>query len=519
MTATTASTMPAAPAGGSAAPAPPPRRWSHLGLAMILALAGAMAIGPRPPSLSPETAGDEALAAELRAAIGGGRGFDTLAVAAVGGAPGTTGAPGTSGGEIRTAGLGGAGGETPFELGSITKAITGMLLADLVDDGVVALDDTLGELLPDVAFADPDLAATTLEQLATHRSGLPRDVPGHYLGRFGQMVGADPFGELSPQDMLDAAATAEVGEREVAYSNFGFALLGQALAERTGTSYRDLLRARVLDPLGMDDTVVVAPGEPLPPEAQPGRSAGGTLMAPWRGWGMAPAGGAVWSTAGDLGRLLEGVADGTAPGADAAESRADYREGARIGLGWITSTVTTPDGERSITSHNGATGGYRTWAGFDPDSGDGVAVLSSTARPVDAVGERLLGAEEDRPGPDWIPLGLTLFFSATGAAGVFEALPSRRGKGRPRDRLRAPAAVASSLVLLWVAHLAGAWHVVPPAVWTIAVAVFAVGLVRLAAWWPRLPPTAGASRTRRVASTALSLAGTAALAGFLWASV
>jgi len=434
-------------------------------------------------------------------------GFDTLAVAEV-----------AAGGGLRTAGLGGADAGTPFELGSITKALTGMLLADLADDGVVALDDTLGEVLPDAAFADPDVAATTLEQVATHRSGLPRDLPGSLLRRVGQQLGADPFGALAPQDVLDAAAAAEIGEQDVEYSNFAFALLGQALAERTGTPYRELLRERVLDPLGMDDTVIVAPDEPLPAGAGPGRSPGGTLMSPWRGWGMAPAGGAIWSTAADLGRLLKGVVDGSAPGADAAQPRADYREDSRIGLAWITTAF---DGGRALTWHNGGTSGYRTWAGFDPETGRGVALLSSTGRAVDPLGEELLGVGgEEGPGTPWPLVGVTLFLGSMGAVGVLESLPGRRAKGRPRDRLRALVAIASSLVLLWAVHLGGRWDVVPPLLWAAAVAVFAVGLVRVVDWWPRLAWTAGSSRGRRIASTVLSLALTSALAGCLaWASV
>ena len=318
----------------------PAPRWRALPalLAAALAVGVGLLAGPEAPELDPQDAGDPALAAAARQAAGDGTGFASISVAAEDG---------------RTAGLGGADGDTPFELGSIAKTLTGMLLADLVDDGVVAPDDTLAEVLPQLSFRDAGTGATTLEQLATQRSGLPRDVPVNLLRRFTQSMGNDPFGELSPREVLDAVADAEVGPREPGYSNFGMAVLGQALAEHTGTPFRDLLRDRILVPLGMTSTVIVEPGEPLP--GTPGRTENGTPVQAWRGWGYAPAGGAIWSTAADLGRLLDGVAAGTAPGASAAEPRTGYTGDRRIGYGWITSTHPSATGERTVTWHNGGT--------------------------------------------------------------------------------------------------------------------------------------------------------------------
>lgn len=472
-------------------------------IAVALAVVASVLIGPRAPQPGPETRGDPALAAAVRDAVGDGTGFDALGVASVAGTQ-------------RAAALGCAQERTAFEIGSIAKPLTGMLLADLVDDGVVALDDTLGELLPDLRFADPQLAATTLEQLATHRSGLPRDLPANPLRRFTQTLGSDPFGELTPQDVLDAAARADVGPPEPAYSNFGFAVLGQALAQRTDTPYRDLLRARVLDPLGMDDTVVVTPDEQLP--ADPGQTEGGTLMSPWRGWGYAPAGSAMWTTAPDLGRLLDAVAHRAAPGFWAADPRADLDDGDRVGLGWVTTSHPTAAGPRTVTWHDGGTSGFRTWAGFDRATGQGAAVLSSTARSVDGVGLRLLGVETDPPRFPWFGVVLTLLLAALAALAVRDAVPGWGRPRVPRDRLQALAAIASAAALLWLTHLLGAWQVVPPAVWAVALAVVAVGVARIVAWWPHLPVTSGPVR-RRVWSTVTEFAVTGALLALLaWAT-
>ncbi len=480
----------------------PPWRVVPVLLAVALAVGAGLLLGPRAPELGTATSGDPALAAAARQTVGDGTGFATMAVAA---------------GEGRTAGLGGADGHTAFELGSITKTLTGMLLADLIDDGVVAADDTLADVLPDVSFRDPDTAATTLEQLATQRSGLPRDVPTNFLRRYTQSMGNDPFGELSPQHVLDAVAVAAVGEREPGYSNFGFAVLGQALAERTGTPYRDLLAQRILAPLGMTGTVIVEPGERLPGE--PGRTENGTSAQPWRGWGYAPAGGAVWSTAADLGRLLDGVATGTAPGASAAEPRAEYTDGRRIGYAWITTGYPSASGERAVTWHDGGTTGFRTWAGFDRATGERAAVLLSTSRSTDDVGLRLLGVERDGPKVPWFLGAVTLFGLWLAAVSVASALPPWRRTARVTpDRLHIPGAVAQAALVLWFVHLVGAWHAVPPLLWTAALIAAAVGIVRVEAWWPHLPSVVG-DRPRRIRSTAAFLAVWAAVTGLLlWAT-
>lgn len=241
----------------------------------VVALAPAVVavlLAPRPPMVSDEAHGDGALAERTHELLEDRTGYDGIAVAQV------------ADGEIRTVGLGGVGPDTPFEIGSIAKALTGMLLADLAGDGIVELREPVSALLPNTSFADPQVAATTLEELATHHSGLPRDVDGYLLSRSRQAFGAEPFPGLGPADLVQAAARASAGDTRgtLAYSNLGMALLGQALAARTETPYPQLLRERVLDPLGMDDTAFHPPDVPLPEGAGPGSSPGGTAMSPWR---------------------------------------------------------------------------------------------------------------------------------------------------------------------------------------------------------------------------------------------
>lgn len=154
------------------------------------------------------------------------------------------------------------GPDTPFETASVFKAFTGMTLIDMVEKGETSLDRTLAEVFPEVDFADPAVAAATLEEVATHHAGLSAvpvgDDPGGILR--GQVLG-DLYRTSMPAREYLPRATA-VAPGTFVYSNMGYAVLGEALAEESGTPYEELVRERVLDPLGMDDTVISGDGVP-----------------------------------------------------------------------------------------------------------------------------------------------------------------------------------------------------------------------------------------------------------------
>ncbi|RYD63197.1 MAG: hypothetical protein EOP83_12755, partial [Verrucomicrobiaceae bacterium] len=145
-----------------------------------------------------------------------------------------------------------------FEIGSITKVFTGLLLADAVEAKKVRLDSTLKELLGDeVTFADPDVAAITLVQLSTHTSGLPRlpDNMGWFIG-----LSNDPYKKYDRKDALKFLAKAELDHAPpfpASYSNYGVGLLGELLSGIQQKSYADLVAEKITGPLGMKDTVVV----------------------------------------------------------------------------------------------------------------------------------------------------------------------------------------------------------------------------------------------------------------------
>lgn len=476
------------PAGGG--PARPGASRAVAGaVAVLLVVVLALAVLPRPPRLSADTTGDPALGERARDLVDGATGRLGLAVAEV-----------TPEG-VRTAGLGHPGDttsgpvtpDTPFEVGSVTKAMTGMLLADLAQDGVVDPEAPLDEVLEDTAFVDDGVGQATLAQLASHRSGLPRLPTGLRVlawGAAGQLFGVDPYawGDGSPGEVVDSAAAASTARPvgEFGYSNLGGALLGQALARATDTAYPQLLDERVLTPLGMDDTTVVTDRSALPAgRADPHRPTG-RPVDPWVDAGYAPAGVGVWSTADDLGRLVAAVLDGSAPGADAARPRFDAGEGDRIGYGWLT----TSHGDRRITWHNGGTGGFRAWVGMDREAGHGVVVLSNTAVATERVGLGLLGVEGPDPGMPWtsprvwLPLGLL----AIVAFEALRVLARRRPSDPPADRVDLAMGIGEPVALLLLAAVVGPWHQVAVLPWLAAAVLVAAAAWRTGRAWPDTAP-------------------------------
>jgi CubicO group peptidase (beta-lactamase class C family) len=278
----------------------------------------------------------------------------------------------------------GADPDSDFEIGSISKALTGLLYADAVSTGAIEPSSRLGELLD---VGDGPVASIVVSDLATHHSGLPRLPAGMSATQRTWDLwrhGSNPYGDTLV-DLLAQAAGTRVGRRRFRYSNLGFELLGHAVAAAHGTSYRDLLRTRLTAPLGLDDTYAAYGVADIRPTALPGRSGRGRVRDPWTGEALAPAGG-IRATVEDLTVLLKALLDGSAPGIGALDPVARVAGRARIGAAWLS----VPRRSGTLTWHNGRTGGFASWIGVDRERGVGAVVLSATSRSVDRVGVGLL---------------------------------------------------------------------------------------------------------------------------------
>ena len=277
------------------------------------------------------------------------------------------------------------GADTVFEIGSITKVFTSLVLADMVARGEVGLDDPVAKFLPaSVKLPERDGKKITLRDLSNQVSGLPR-MPDNLK----PADGADPYVDYGPDRLYEFLARCELGRavgEKYEYSNLGVGLLGHALALRAGTSYEELVRKRVLEPLGMADTAIVLP-ERLKARLAPGS---GPNLSPVKNWNfdvLAPAG-ALRSTARDMLKFLTaamGLRDTPLRAAFDLMRKDERPTGTpdlTIGLGWhVWRRYGT-----EIVWHNGGTGGYRSFAGFDPAKKAGVVVLCNTSFGIDDLG-------------------------------------------------------------------------------------------------------------------------------------
>jgi D-alanyl-D-alanine-carboxypeptidase/D-alanyl-D-alanine-endopeptidase len=144
--------------------------------------------------------------------------------------------------------------DSVFEIGSMTKTFTGLMLSQMVEQGKVQLDEPVRALLPEGTVAKPAGAEITLLDLATQHSGLPR-MPDNFHPADQNNPYAD-YGSANLYAFLKEHGVAKPAATSFLYSNLGFGLLGQALADRAGMTYPELLKAQVTGPLGMHETMV-----------------------------------------------------------------------------------------------------------------------------------------------------------------------------------------------------------------------------------------------------------------------
>jgi serine-type D-Ala-D-Ala carboxypeptidase/endopeptidase len=284
---------------------------------------------------------------------------------------------------------------TIFEIGSVTKVFTSLLLSDMVQRGEVALNDPVAKYLPGTAkVPERDGKQITLLDLATHTSGLPR-LPSNLAPKDPN----NPYADYSVEQLYQFLSSYQLPRdpgSQYEYSNLGGGLLGLALARRAGMDYEKLVRERICDPLGMRDTEVT-----LTPELKARLAVGHDAdLRPVENWDLGPAfagAGALRSDANDMLKFVAANLGYTkTPLAPAMAAMLNVRRptdmpGMTVALGWH---ILTHDGNDYVW-HNGGTGGYRSFIGFDPKNRVGVVVLSNAETPegVDDIGRHLLDAK------------------------------------------------------------------------------------------------------------------------------
>ena len=279
-------------------------------------------------------------------------------------------------------------GDSVFEIGSITKVFTGTVLASLVQDNTVSLDDPVQKFLPaTVKMPTRNGKVITLGSLSSQNSGLPR-MPSNFAPK----DPANPYADYSVEQLYAFLSGYELprdpGE-QFEYSNLGVGLLGHVLSLATGKSYEQLVRERVLTPLGMTHTAIVFTPW-MKQHLALGHNERGVVVSNWDLTTLAGAG-AIRSTMNDM--LLFAAANLNTEGGPLGRAMALAQKerapagGNGIGLNWIIRKSATDP----IVWHNGGTAGYRSFLGLVPSQRIAVVVLTNTGGAgADDIGLHLL---------------------------------------------------------------------------------------------------------------------------------
>lgn len=500
-TTTTPSETHAPPAGRRPLATPAPRRVWLTGLALgAVAAVTAFLLFPYGPDGDLAFEGDSELVADLESAVD-----PDLVQGLV-----TARFPVDDPDGVEWANAGTAGGsepvgpDTPFETASVFKAFTAMTLVDMVENGETSLERTLEEIFPEVDFTDPAVAGATLGEVATHHAGLsPAPVGDDPSGILrGQVLGDLYRTSMPAREYLPRAEAMTQGT--FMYSNVGYAVLGEALAEESGTPYEELVRERVLDPLDMDDTMISGDGVP---EGGAGPHIGpGARVEEWRNTDYAAAGIGTWSTPADLVRFTTAVADGTAPGLAALEPvhpeltpgvpsdhDVDNADAASVGLGLGWFRWEYP-GAGEMTWASGGLTGVRTMVAVGEEEAVVIMANSFTVEAPALAGE-LLSDDPERVGNGIAPLqGVLTSAGLIVPPLLLLALMARRRTlltQRRLDRLRVVSLSLGNLAWTLFFLRMGAWTLVPHALWAVAVGAVVTGVTVGVWYFRRVPVEAG----------------------------
>jgi CubicO group peptidase (beta-lactamase class C family) len=275
-----------------------------------------------------------------------------------------------------------------FEIGSVTKTFTALLLAQQVINGRMKLNDPVNRYLPDsipplVFRGDP----VRIVHLANHTAGLPRLPDNIFQGKVNVQ---NPYQHYTPDSMYSFLAHYKMPRQPgtaFSYSNVGAGLLGTILEQQLQMSFDEMVVEKIAKPLHLSHTVVEIPAE-LKHSFVQGYNEMGLATSPWD-LGPLKGSGAIRSTLNDMIIYTQAQMESKNPLKKAiALSHAITFDssGNRMGLGWrINKTA-----QQTYYHHSGGTGGLRSFVGFDIKRQLGIVILSNAAEEVTAIGEILL---------------------------------------------------------------------------------------------------------------------------------
>jgi D-alanyl-D-alanine-carboxypeptidase/D-alanyl-D-alanine-endopeptidase len=282
-------------------------------------------------------------------------------------------------------------GNTVYEIGSITKTFTSLLLAEMVIRGQVNLTDPISRFLPkSVKTPVRNGREITLLDLSTQRSGLPK-IPDNLSPKDWE----DPYADYTVERLYDFLSryqlTRDIGSG-YEYSNLGVTLLGHILTLVSGLDYETLVKQNICVPLRMNSTGITLTPK-LKADLAIGHNGHGKAVP---GWDFASLGGAgaLRSTVNDM--LIYAAANLgliKTPLDSAIRMTHLIQYSTHIpDLDMAMAWHVWEKYDNRITWHNGGTGGYRSFLGLDLKRKRAVIVLSNTANEVDDIGLHILDA-------------------------------------------------------------------------------------------------------------------------------
>ncbi|MFZ6721329.1 serine hydrolase [Undibacterium sp. Ji49W] len=289
--------------------------------------------------------------------------------------------------------------DTVFEIGSISKVFTGLILMDMAEKGEVSLNDPVAKYLPaTVTVPGRGGKQISLRDLSTHVSGLPR-MPTNFAPKNPQNPYVDYTQDLLYQFLSGYQLTRDIGASPE-YSNVGVGLLGHALSLRAGTDYETLIRNRILIPLDMRSTGIRLTDDMKKHLAIPyvvgGNFGGETKLDATSNWdlGVLESAGGIRSSTNDMLKFLAANMgkDSTLKAVinKMQEPLEPQEPGKPVRLAWGGYSKRYGS---EITGHSGGTGGYRSYIGFDRKAGKGVVVLSNATTDVADIGSKIINSE------------------------------------------------------------------------------------------------------------------------------
>lgn len=259
---------------------------------------------------------------------------------------------------------------TVFEIGSISKAMQGMLLARLQQAGEIDIESPLRDFLPDTDVPDYNGEPIRLKHLLTHSSGLPR-LPSTLAPADVE----DPYVDFTPEQLLEALEEAELATapgENFAYSNFAAMLLSYVISEHTGTDLDELFQTHIFAPLDMT-------GSGMKVSTTQGYSADGRAVQNWGFPSNMQGVGGVRSNLQDMVRFARAQL-GDGPEAQVAAAQLSHQqlvdtESQKMAWGWMLQR----HNERDYITHGGGTGGFNAYVAIDAERGEAAVVLANAA--------------------------------------------------------------------------------------------------------------------------------------------